>query len=198
MKNNDSRTAIIDAAERLLARESLAKVTMDAMAREAGITKGGLFYYFSSRQEIFLTVLSRFEERVIAGRDRYLAGMSGGPDDILKATVLVALDCLGSFQERVIHSGSMVEDPVLRERIAIFKRRLFSDLCGTSQDPEKAALILFIIDGLWMNGAFEKEVYFNGCLETIKNWLVRFVESPDGGWSFSELRTECPPNVPGN
>jgi AcrR family transcriptional regulator len=50
----DVYDAILDAAERLLARYGYRKMTMDDLAREAGIGKGTKYLHFPSKQEVVL------------------------------------------------------------------------------------------------------------------------------------------------
>lgn len=57
------RTAILEAAQRIVLREGLAGVTYEAIADEAGLTKGGVVYHFGSRDEL-VVALAEF----LAGR----------------------------------------------------------------------------------------------------------------------------------
>ncbi|MEG3123418.1 TetR/AcrR family transcriptional regulator [Sphingomonas sp. GB1N7] len=47
------RRALLDAAGELVSENGLANVTLDAVAKEAGVTKGGLFHHFASKQLLF-------------------------------------------------------------------------------------------------------------------------------------------------
>ena len=46
-KAQASRDAILDAAGRILVRDGGDALTIASVAREAGISKGGLFYHFA-------------------------------------------------------------------------------------------------------------------------------------------------------
>ncbi len=50
---------ILSAAERVFARDGFAATTMEAIAREAGVSKGGLYRHVASKDELFLTILAR-------------------------------------------------------------------------------------------------------------------------------------------
>ncbi len=50
---------ILCAAEHVFARDGFAAATMDAVAREAGVSKGGMYRHFSSKDELFLAVVAR-------------------------------------------------------------------------------------------------------------------------------------------
>lgn len=47
-----TRRKLLDAAERLVAREGAHKLTLDAVAREAGMSKGSLLYHFPSKDAL--------------------------------------------------------------------------------------------------------------------------------------------------
>jgi AcrR family transcriptional regulator len=49
-----NRTAILDAAQRVLERDGLTDVTFEAVAAESGLTKGGLLYHFRSKDDLLL------------------------------------------------------------------------------------------------------------------------------------------------
>ncbi len=62
--NTEVRDAILDATERLLARFGYRKMTVEDIAREAGIGKGTIYLHFSSKEEIALSRIDRIVERV--------------------------------------------------------------------------------------------------------------------------------------
>ena len=62
--NKEVRDAILDATERLLARFGYRKMTVEDIAREAGIGKGTIYLHFSSKEEIALSRIDRIVERV--------------------------------------------------------------------------------------------------------------------------------------
>jgi AcrR family transcriptional regulator len=59
------REAILDAADRLLARYGYQKMTMDDLAKEARIGRRTIYLYFKSKQEIALASIDRVVERLL-------------------------------------------------------------------------------------------------------------------------------------
>jgi AcrR family transcriptional regulator len=59
------RDAILDAAERLLAHYGYKKMTMDDLAREAGIGKGTTYLHFPSKAEVALCTIDRIVDRLL-------------------------------------------------------------------------------------------------------------------------------------
>lgn len=56
-----NRVAILEAAQRLIARDGIDAVTMDAVAAEAGVGKGTVFRRFDSRQGLMAALLDHSE-----------------------------------------------------------------------------------------------------------------------------------------
>jgi AcrR family transcriptional regulator len=54
--NPDKKNQIIEAAEQLFHRFGYGKTSLDDIAREAGLGKGTIYYYFESKEEIFFEV----------------------------------------------------------------------------------------------------------------------------------------------
>ena len=66
--------AFLDAAERLLLEVGHAEVSTRRLAAEAGANQGLVHYYFGSMDELFVQVLERFTERLVARqREMYAA-----------------------------------------------------------------------------------------------------------------------------
>jgi AcrR family transcriptional regulator len=63
----------LDAAERLLVEVGYAGITTRGLAQEAGLNQGLVHYYFGSMETVFVRVLERFTERMIA-RQREMYG----------------------------------------------------------------------------------------------------------------------------
>lgn len=63
---SESATAFLDAAERLLVEVGHAGITTRRLAAEASLNQGLVHYYFGSIDELYVQVLERFTERLIA------------------------------------------------------------------------------------------------------------------------------------
>jgi TetR/AcrR family transcriptional regulator len=75
-QNPRSTTAesFLDAAERLLVEIGHASISTRRLAAEAGANQGLVHYYFGSMDELFVQVLERFTERLVARqREMYAA-----------------------------------------------------------------------------------------------------------------------------
>ena len=60
----EMRDRILDAAERLLARFGYRKMTMDDLAREAGVGRRTIYLYFPGKEEVTLSSIDRVVDRI--------------------------------------------------------------------------------------------------------------------------------------
>ena len=80
-----SREEIVDAARRVLLRSGIAATTLDAVAKEVGLTKAALYYYPSKDALLFEIIFSAIEAQSRAVHDAVREAESGG--DALRAIV---------------------------------------------------------------------------------------------------------------
>jgi TetR/AcrR family transcriptional regulator, ethionamide resistance regulator len=74
---DDRELAILETAERLLEQRPLADISVDDLARGAGISRPTFYFYFPSKDAVLLTLL----ERVIDEADRNADAAMGGMDE---------------------------------------------------------------------------------------------------------------------
>ena len=69
----DPRTALLDAAQRLMLAEGYAAVTSRRVAAEAGVNPGLVYYYFGPMDNMFVEVFRRSAERMLEQHARALS-----------------------------------------------------------------------------------------------------------------------------
>lgn len=65
MKKNEKRERILDAAQELISASGAPSISVQEIAQKAGIGKGSIYYYFSSKNEILEAVIERSYSRVL-------------------------------------------------------------------------------------------------------------------------------------
>jgi len=81
-----SREEILEAARRILVRDGIAATTLDAVAKEVGLTKAALYYYFPSKDALFFElVFGTIEAHAHAVHDAVEKAKTGG--DALRAII---------------------------------------------------------------------------------------------------------------
>ncbi|MCC8108557.1 MAG: TetR/AcrR family transcriptional regulator [Planctomycetes bacterium] len=150
MTRKSSRELILDATERVISRVGLAATTMSAVADEAGISKGGLFYHFTGKKELLLSIIDRFLARFNQRRRLIAAALPDSPLRPLKAYVYACFQVPERSPQPLSNLFTLLDDADLREKIRDHRLGLFSELAGSVGRPEWVAMVLFVTDGLWM------------------------------------------------
>jgi TetR/AcrR family transcriptional regulator, acrAB operon repressor len=70
-----TREAIIDAAEQVFFRRGVARASLEQIAREAGVTRGAVYWHFRDKLDLFLAI----EERVRLPQEEMLARLAQSP-----------------------------------------------------------------------------------------------------------------------
>ncbi|NUS73482.1 MAG: TetR/AcrR family transcriptional regulator [Corynebacteriales bacterium] len=63
-QREETTKALIATARRLFAADGYAVTSLEAIARETGVTKGALYHHFGSKQGLFNAVLAQVQEEV--------------------------------------------------------------------------------------------------------------------------------------
>jgi AcrR family transcriptional regulator len=95
---------VLAAASRVFARSGFHGASLDAVAEEAGFSRGAVYYNFADKEELFLELL----DRRCAARAQDLRDVFGGGDDDIEAT---ARDAQTAAQRAL---DAMVRDPEWR------------------------------------------------------------------------------------
>jgi AcrR family transcriptional regulator len=69
MNEQDARDQILNAALSLFARQGFAHTSMNDIVRESGVSKGGVYWHFKSKDELVLAIFDAF----LAGKRRFWA-----------------------------------------------------------------------------------------------------------------------------
>jgi AcrR family transcriptional regulator len=91
-----TRAAIVEAALRLFRETGYEATTMRAIAREAGVSTGNAYYYFSSKEELIREFYARNQAEHEAACRPVLAAETGFAPR-LRGTVRALIDVLGPY-----------------------------------------------------------------------------------------------------
>jgi AcrR family transcriptional regulator len=98
---SDKAARIVDAMRASVAERGIAGSTFDRVAREAGVSRGLLHYYFGSKERLLVEVVRR--EAEVRGRslDQAVAEASGA-DELIHALVRNLEEILGEGQSTMV------------------------------------------------------------------------------------------------
>ena len=136
------RNQILEAASNVFSRKGLQKARMDDIVTESGLSKGALYWYFKSKDDIIIAILKRFLEREL-DLFRTLVHSEGSAEDRLRQMVervLADLKGLEYFRAIAYEFYSMA----MRSKKI---RALFSGYMGEYMDITRPIIEQGIRDG---------------------------------------------------
>ncbi|MCW3060857.1 MAG: transcriptional regulator, TetR family [Capsulimonas sp.] len=141
---------LLQAAARIVRRDGVSKLTQDALAEEAGVSKGGVLYHFPSKYALIAALaemrIAQFEENIgtLTAQDNQEAGRW------TRGYVRASAKPQEEGDPSVGLLAAAASDPAvmgkIRERFAEWQARTESD----GVDDATATLLRLAADGLWL------------------------------------------------
>jgi TetR/AcrR family acrAB operon transcriptional repressor len=205
----ETRTRILDAAERVFSRRGVSRTSLDDVARAAGVTRGAIYWHFKDKADLFGAMLGRvalpmeemLERTSEAAGDDPLAHVRG-------RSVAVLRKVIGDARARrvfdvVAHKCEYVDEmAAVRRRIngmranclaqleSGFRDAIRRRLLPASVEPRAAAVGLHaLVDGLITNWLVDPK-YFASAREA-ERIVDRYLE---GLGARPRRRPMAPPN----
>ncbi len=151
--------SILDAVERVISRRGVANTTLEAMAAEAGFSKGGLLHYFPNKQAILARLIDRMEKRLVKARQDRLAESQGNGEKLPKATIDSFIEMIKEDRYGMHNIAELMSDPALRARLAETRSKFFEEMCRGSRRPERVAIAMMMADGFWLDNFLESSAF---------------------------------------
>jgi AcrR family transcriptional regulator len=178
-RSERSRNTVIQAALAVIAREGPGHLTLDAIAREGGISKGALMHQFRSKQAVLKALLEHQIEYFERFSRDYLAGEGAEkPEAQLSAQIAVLREAIAqphSVAFAVL--GAMADEPGLLSISREVSAKKLEDIKSEAADPEMAVLRWAAARGLALTALFglcplsdeERERLFDRLLDS-RQW----------------------------
>jgi len=149
----ETRRRLLESAEAIVLREGPDRLTLDAVAREAGVSKGGVLYHFGTKDALIAAMVARLYEEWDEDIERALAASADAPGRWTRAYVLATCAPWEESTEPTPEAGAgllaaIANDPALldplRERFRAWQASLEAD----GIDPATATVARLAVDGL--------------------------------------------------
>ncbi|MHA6689391.1 TetR/AcrR family transcriptional regulator [Devosia sp. A449] len=149
------RGALLDAAERVVLRDGANGLTMDAVAREAGVSKGGVLYAFTTKDTLIDEMMRRVTATYDALVEQFLAIAADGPKAHFAAHVMASSQEDEAAQARAVAlMASFVRSPNFQQESRAYYQSLFDRLDLSAEVGRKARLALLATEGAFMLRGF--------------------------------------------
>lgn len=151
---SSSRERIFEAAERVVSEVGAARLTLDAVAQAAGISKGGLLYHFPSKESLLAALIQRYVQHLRGCIEQARAKLAPEPAADLKGCVLGLLgDDPRCKSLGAVLLATAANDPTLLEVIREHLTLQSQELAVTASAFARATVVALAVDGLKMREA---------------------------------------------
>lgn len=201
---NDKKEQIFDAMEQLLLTVPSGEISVDAIAKQAGIGKGSIYYYFKSKDEILSAVIERSYRRAIR---EYFNSISANKNALTDMTALEKIKRLfqnlikEDFQnneQNLIVALHLTDDPTLHKKMKyiavqeiapiltdLLKQGIAEDSIETDTPKESAEMIVAVLTFFLDDTIFpEDPVHVKNKLKIFARVLETCLKTEDGSFDF--------------
>lgn len=173
---------MLDAAETVILRDGIASFTLDAVAAEAGVSKGGLLHHYPSKDRLLETLVTRSVEHWRHECDEAIASESEGPGRTARALMHMCLSSPAKWSEQSRRSSAVLiaaiaSDPALVRPMREHHRRILERLRDDGLAPGTAETVVLAIHGLWFEWLLGLEDMDPRRLTVLHEALDRAIES---------------------
>jgi AcrR family transcriptional regulator len=142
----DTKTRILEAAARVVQNSGATHMTLEEVAAEAKVSKGGLLYHFPSKEALIKGLIEEF----IAPFDQFLDGQRDTtPGSFTRAYLQSALLFDAAPSAGIL--SAIANDSTLLAPIHDAYARWQFRLEHDGIDPDLATMVRLVADGLWFS-----------------------------------------------
>ena len=140
---------ILDAAETVVQRDGAARLTLDAVAIEAGVSKGSVIYDYKSKHALIKAVI----ERRVAGEEAKLEAALDRIGPVSNALIRARIDAVRNRPDQAAAvsiqlCSALAQDVELRAALQASMREQVDAAVANSDNPRNARLAFLAIEGL--------------------------------------------------
>lgn len=150
VRNPQSQADIVRAAERVVARWGAAHLTLDAVAKEAGISKGGLLYNFPNKDALLQAMVGATVERIDRHREEVAATLPDGPNRAVRTILALKKEELIDRRMGLAILAAGAENPSLLEPMRERLAEMRGEIAASSEDALCAWVVWLARDMLMM------------------------------------------------
>ncbi|MBS3965952.1 MAG: TetR family transcriptional regulator [Truepera sp.] len=146
----DTRAALLEATNTVILRDGIAHLTLEAIAKEAGASKGGLLYHFPNKEALIRGLLEHYLTLFEAELSRRMAHDPDPKGRFSRALIGATFDA--DPHQPMLRAGllaALTINPELLEPVRAAFEGYQQRIEGDGLKPTHATLLRLAADGLW-------------------------------------------------
>jgi AcrR family transcriptional regulator len=156
MKQKDislsTKETILNAANKVILENGAEALTLDAVAKEAGISKGGLLYHFPSKSRLIQGMIESMIDRVDATLQKEFVNNGG---DFMESYIRASFKTItGPDQISYALFAAISNDPELIQPLRARFYKMQNEIAAAATSEEIGTIIRLALDGLWISDLF--------------------------------------------
>jgi AcrR family transcriptional regulator len=150
--SSTTRTSILDAASKVILDQGVDALTLEAVAKEAGLSKGGLLYHFQTKRLLIEGMLNRLIAEVDSWLEEELVKNDG---DYLAAYIYASFKT-NPERDKISNAlfAAIANEPDLIKPLQARFFRMQGEIVAAAESPEIGTIIRLALDGLWISDLF--------------------------------------------
>lgn len=181
MARPDSRQAILDAAETIVGQSGAARMTLDAVAKRSGVSKGGLIYHFPTKEALLQAMIDRMMKRADLMREEIRKKYPDEGSNHLAVEMRVFQQ--GAQQKRpqsVALLAAIAANPDLTSGTREEMSRHFNAHIASPRDFHRSAILFLAALGMHFLDLLNLSFLTKEQKEEIQKELLRLAKSGEG------------------
>lgn len=176
------KNKILDAAEAVVLENGAAHMSLDMVARKAGVSKGGLMYHFPSKIALLKDMVGRLLDKFYVDREKKFTGLKDSKGRLFKAEIMAALDP-DEKRERMALSilAAAAQAPGLLDPVRKAHQDHLKRLMASGLPFEPLAIVSLASDGLMFLELLRITPFSAGQREKIIKGMIRQIEAMETG-----------------
>ncbi|MFC4306621.1 TetR/AcrR family transcriptional regulator [Cohnella boryungensis] len=155
IKRDLKRELILKTVSQIVNEEGVEKLTLEAVAKKAGISKGGLLYHFPNKDALILGVIEQLSNHFVEGFNKRA---NDDPHSKGKWTrSYIETSFFGESDVNDLYtaiSAARFTNPEMLQRLQYEYSEIQKKIENDELDPVRSTLVRLAIDGLWFAEMF--------------------------------------------
>ena len=152
---SEVRSEILDAVEAVVVEHGVGKLTLEVVAKHAGLSKSGLLHHFPSKELLIDALVKRTVDCWRESMNRTISEQSPGPYPTVRGVINCCLADATEWNDQMRRTSSallsvMVHCSAKDTPLHVYYRQLLRQMKDELDGSALADMVLAVIDGVWL------------------------------------------------